>query len=100
MQTRVMKVEGWRCYYWADIMMGQECEMQTKGIESYYCYLWAEREKGVEGKKDAVVGGEAEWVKVRVGGRKVNEGFLTQEENEVCSKSFKLFDIVYLTPRL
>lgn len=40
-------------------------------------------EKGVEGKKDAVVGGEAEWVKVRVGGRKVNESFLTQEENEV-----------------
>lgn len=41
-------------------------------------------EKGVEGKKDAVVGGEAEWVKVRVGGRKVNESFLTQPENEVC----------------
>lgn len=28
--------------------------------------------------------GEAEWIKVRVGGRKVNEGFLKETENEVC----------------
>jgi 26S proteasome regulatory subunit N5 len=27
--------------------------------------------------------GEAEWIKVRVGGRKVNEGFLKEAENEV-----------------
>ncbi|KAI0080349.1 26S proteasome non-ATPase regulatory subunit 12 [Panus rudis PR-1116 ss-1] len=39
-------------------------------------------EKGVEGKKDAVNGGDSEWIKVRVGGRKVNEGFLAQPENE------------------
>ncbi|OCH94729.1 hypothetical protein OBBRIDRAFT_722283 [Obba rivulosa] len=40
-------------------------------------------EVGVEGKKDAIGGGEAEWVKVRVGGRKVNEEFLKEKENEV-----------------
>ncbi|CAL1695167.1 unnamed protein product [Somion occarium] len=39
-------------------------------------------EKDVEGKKDAVSGGEQEWIKVRVGGRKVNEGFLALPENE------------------
>ena len=27
--------------------------------------------------------GEAEWIKVRVGGRKVNEGFLKEKANEV-----------------
>ena len=45
-------------------------------------------EKGVEGKKDAVSGGEQEWIKVRVGGRKVNEGFLDQSENEVSHFPF------------
>lgn len=39
-------------------------------------------ESGKEGKD--LGGGEAEWVKARVGGRKVNEDFLKQEENEVC----------------
>jgi len=33
--------------------------------------------------KEALGGGEAEWVKVRVGGRKVNEEFLKEKENEV-----------------
>lgn len=33
--------------------------------------------------KDLLSGGEPEWVKVRVGGRKVNEAFLTDKENEV-----------------
>jgi 26S proteasome regulatory subunit N5 len=32
---------------------------------------------------DALGGGEAEWVKVRVGGRKINENFLTEKDNEV-----------------
>ena len=45
-------------------------------------------EKGVEGKKDAVSGGKQEWIKVRVGGRKVNEGFLDQSENEVSHFPF------------
>lgn len=40
-------------------------------------------EKGQEGTSNAIGGGEAEWVKVRVAGRKVNEAFLTQKENEV-----------------
>lgn len=40
-------------------------------------------EKGIEGKSDAIGGGDADWVKVRVAGRKVNETFLTQEGNEV-----------------
>ncbi|KAJ3825644.1 hypothetical protein F5880DRAFT_1637017, partial [Lentinula raphanica] len=34
--------------------------------------------------KDSLAGGDAEWVKARVGGRKVNEGFLKEPENEVC----------------
>ena len=49
-------------------------------------------EKGVEGKRDAVGGGEAEWVKVRVAGRKINENFLTEKDNEVrkqCSARFR-----------
>jgi 26S proteasome regulatory subunit N5 len=41
-----------------------------------------EQGKGKDGK-DTLGGGEAEWVKVRVGGRKVNEQFLTEKENEV-----------------
>lgn len=40
-------------------------------------------EIGGEGK-DSIGGGEAEWVKVRVGGRKVNEEFLKNKDNEVC----------------
>ncbi|KAH9898160.1 hypothetical protein C8Q73DRAFT_663927 [Cubamyces lactineus] len=36
---------------------------------------------GKEGK-DSIGGGEAEWVKVRVGGRKVNEEFLKDKANE------------------
>ena len=36
-------------------------------------------------EKDALGGGEGEWVKVRVGGRKVNEEFLKEKENEVRS---------------
>jgi 26S proteasome regulatory subunit N5 len=35
--------------------------------------------------KDSLGGGEAEWVKVRVGGRKINEEFLKQPDNEVHS---------------
>ena len=46
-----------------------------------------DKEKGVEGKKDAVVGGDADWVKVRVGGRKVSEKFLEEKENEVRFRS-------------
>jgi hypothetical protein len=41
-------------------------------------------EKGKDGK-ETKGGGEAEWVKVRVGGRKVNEEFLKDKDNEVCS---------------
>jgi 26S proteasome regulatory subunit N5 len=40
-------------------------------------------EQGKDGK-DALGGGEAEWVKVRVGGRKINEEFLKEKNNEVC----------------
>ena len=39
-------------------------------------------ELGKEGK-DSLGGGEAEWVKVRVGGRKINEDFLKETDNEV-----------------
>jgi len=46
--------------------------------------------------KEALGGGEAEWVKVRVGGRKVNEEFLKGKENEVCAIC-RTFDIFRLT---
>ncbi|KAJ2919264.1 hypothetical protein MD484_g1181, partial [Candolleomyces efflorescens] len=39
-------------------------------------------EVGKKGTKDLLGGGEAEWVKVRVGGRKVNEEFLKEKDNE------------------
>lgn len=35
-------------------------------------------------EKNALGGGEPEWVKARVGSRKVNETFLKAKENEVC----------------
>jgi 26S proteasome regulatory subunit N5 len=42
------------------------------------------KDTGKESSKGLVtVDGEAEWVKVRVGGRKVHEGFLTEKGNEV-----------------
>lgn len=37
---------------------------------------------------DGLAAGEPEWVKVRVSGRKINESFLTEKENEV-NPSFK-----------
>ena len=39
--------------------------------------------KDKQAGKDSLGDGEAEWVKVRVGGRKVNEGFLTNDGNKV-----------------
>jgi 26S proteasome regulatory subunit N5 len=33
--------------------------------------------------KESLGGGEPEWAKVRVGGRKVNEEFLKEKDNEV-----------------
>lgn len=39
--------------------------------------------KGKKEEKNAIGGGEPEWVKARVGGRKVNETFLKAKENEV-----------------
>lgn len=39
-------------------------------------------ESGSEGK-DSLGGGETEWVKVRVGSRKINEGFLSEAAHEV-----------------
>jgi 26S proteasome regulatory subunit N5 len=51
-------------------------------------------ELGKEGK-DSLGGGEAEWVKVKVGGRKINEDFLKETDNEVY-----YFINNYLTVRL
>lgn len=47
-------------------------------------------ESGKDGK-DAMGGGEAEWVKVRVGSRKINEEFLKEKDNEV---GYDLFDLL------
>lgn len=43
-------------------------------------------ELGKKDRKDSLGGGEAEWIKVRVGGRKVNEEFLKDKDNEVCDE--------------
>jgi 26S proteasome regulatory subunit N5 len=45
----------------------------------------ARRKDAALGKdgKDSIGGGEAEWVKVRVCGRKINEEFLKEKDNEV-----------------
>ncbi|KDQ17766.1 hypothetical protein BOTBODRAFT_53290 [Botryobasidium botryosum FD-172 SS1] len=45
-------------------------------------------DKEAEGKELLVADGEAEWLKVRVGGRKVNEGFLTEPQNEVLRLTY------------
>ncbi|KAF9015569.1 hypothetical protein BDQ17DRAFT_1229505 [Cyathus striatus] len=53
-------------------------------------------EPGKDGK-DTLGGGEAEWVKVRVGGRKVNEEFLKEKENEVSyflDLKLKFYDLM------
>lgn len=42
-----------------------------------------DEESGTDGK-DAMGGGEGEWVKTRVGSRKINEEFLKEKDNEVC----------------
>ena len=44
----------------------------------------AKESRPEDGAGAGLVDGEAEWVKVRVGGRKVNETFLKEKENEVC----------------
>jgi 26S proteasome regulatory subunit N5 len=60
-------------------------------LEQMRLLIAVAREKDKElaqGGKDALGGGEAEWVKVRVGGRKINEAFLTEENNEVWTNAF------------
>jgi 26S proteasome regulatory subunit N5 len=52
-------------------------------LEQMRLLIAVAREKDTGEGPDALGGGEAEWVKVRVGGRKVNEAFLTEKENEV-----------------
>jgi 26S proteasome regulatory subunit N5 len=52
-------------------------------------------ELGKDGK-DSLGGGEGEWVKVRVGGRKINEDFLKEKTNEVRLLLFFFF--VYGVP--
>lgn len=46
--------------------------------------------ENVKDGKDAQGGGEAEWVKVRVGSKKVNEEFLKEKDNEVRSPTTDL----------
>ena len=49
---------------------------------------WLKDSEGVsagKGEKGMLSAGEPEWVKLRVQSRKVNEQFLKEPENEVCS---------------
>lgn len=61
-------------------------------------------ESGKSGK-DTMGGGEAEWIKVRVGGRKINESYLKEPENEVhriapiCTPSLALTIFSYAGPQ-
>lgn len=43
--------------------------------------------------KEVLGGGETEWVKVRVGGRKINEEFLKEKENEVSASAAEFLPI-------
>lgn len=52
-------------------------------------------EIGQEGKKDTIGGGESEWVKVRVGSRKVSESFLNDKANEDLKLKFYEMMIQY-----
>ena len=56
-------------------------------LEQMRLLIAVARQKDAEVEKkdgnDSLGGGEAEWVKVRVGGRKVNEEFLKDKDNEV-----------------
>lgn len=48
------------------------------------------RAKDKEAGKDSLGDGEGEWVKVRVGGRKINEKFLADTGNEVRGRCYAL----------
>ena len=57
-------------------------------LEQMRLLIAVARQKDEEQKKegkDTLAGGEAEWVKVRVGGRKINEEFLKEKDNEARS---------------
>ena len=60
-------------------------------LEQMRLLIAVARQKDAEVEKkdgnDSLGGGEAEWVKVRVGGRKVNEEFLKDRDNEVSSST-------------
>lgn len=53
-------------------------------------------EEDLKEKKEDLSRGEADWIKVRVGGRKVNEGFLKEKGNEVRHSSPLRLQIVIL----
>ncbi|KAG6862181.1 hypothetical protein C0995_004263 [Termitomyces sp. Mi166 len=64
-------------------------------LEQMRLLIAVARQKDAEqGKvgKDALGGGEAEWVKVRVGGRKINEDFLKEKDNE--DLKLKFYDLM------
>lgn len=57
-------------------------------LEQMRLLIAVARQKDAEAeKKDSkdLGGGEAEWIKARVGGRKINEEFLKEKDNEVMS---------------
>ncbi|THV06036.1 PCI-domain-containing protein [Dendrothele bispora CBS 962.96] len=64
-------------------------------LEQMRLLIAVARQKDEETKaqgKDSLGGGETEWVKVRVGGRKVNEEFLKEKENE--DLKLKYYDLM------
>lgn len=58
-------------------------------LEQVRLLIAVARQKDEESKKisgkEGLSGGEAEWIKAKVGGRKVSENFLKEKENEVSA---------------
>ncbi|KAL0951456.1 hypothetical protein HGRIS_008145 [Hohenbuehelia grisea] len=64
-------------------------------LEQMRLLIAVARQKDAEADKegkDSLSGGEAEWIKVRVGGRKINETFLAEKDNE--DLKLKYYDLM------
>ena len=59
-------------------------------LEQMRLLIEVARVKDAESGKDLLAGGESEWVKARVGSKKINEDFLKDPVNEVRQFVFVL----------
>lgn len=56
-------------------------------IEQMRLLVEVAQTKDKQAGMESLSNGEPEWVKVRVGGRKINENFLKETGNEVCRRA-------------